>query len=204
VEALRANNHEFLNKLHVILGLIQLNKLDEAKKFIAHVTERQQHVLSHVMKNIKDTAVAALILGKISRAKELGIELRISEDSFLEMTKGKITGSSIVTIIGNLIENAMDSFNTSNKEIKEIRLTVREDDNTIFLRVEDNGEGIKKDNLNSIFLPGFSTKEGNRGRGLPKIKRIIENLGGNIEVASEEKIGTTFEVTLTKEGSNDN
>jgi sensor histidine kinase regulating citrate/malate metabolism len=203
VEALRANNHEFLNKLHLVLGYIQLNRLDEAKKFIVNETEKHQHILSLIINNILDPTVAALILGKISRAKELGIVMEITEESHLQKTSGRITGSVLVTIIGNLLENAMESLIFSHSDKKNIYVTIKEDDKEIYLKVEDNGMGIKEDVMPSIFKRGYSTKEENRGRGLALIKENIENLSGSIEAASIENEGAVFTVVLPKEARND-
>jgi sensor histidine kinase regulating citrate/malate metabolism len=203
VEALRANNHEFLNRLHLILGYIQLNRLDDAKKFIVNETEKQQHSLSFIMNNILEPTVAALILGKISRAKELGIVLEITEDSYLEKRNGRVTGSVLVTIIGNLLENAMESLSSSHSDKKKIYITIKEDDKKICLRVEDNGPGIREDGILSIFKHGYSTKAGNRGRGLALIKETIDNLSGSIKAVSTENEGAVFSVILPKEARYD-
>ncbi|MDZ7548639.1 Spo0B domain-containing protein, partial [Clostridium perfringens] len=76
IDALRANTHEFMNKLHIILGLIQIDRIEDAKRYIVDITEDQREVVSLVMNQIEEPTVAALILGKMSRAKELGIKLR--------------------------------------------------------------------------------------------------------------------------------
>lgn len=200
VEALRANSHEFSNKLHVILGLIQLGRIDEAKKYIMSETDKHQNVISFIMKNIQEPAVAALILGKISRAKELGIAMSLSDESNLSKIKGRVTSGALITIIGNLLENAMDELGYSNTQNKEIKITITESKNEVFIVVEDSGEGIKRELLPSIFQWGFSTKDESRGRGLPLIKDTIENLKGSINFVSTEGKGTVFSVILPKEG----
>lgn len=200
VEALRANNHEFLNKLHVILGLIQLGRFEDAKKYIITETDKQQHIISFIMKNIQEPSVAALILGKISRAKELGISMKLSEESTLSKSNGKITGGVLVTIIGNLLENSMDELGHSTKDNKEIKIVIKDSNNAIFIGVEDTGGGIREELIPLIFKWGFSTKDENRGRGLPMIKETVENLKGSIDFISKKDAGTTFKVILPKEG----
>lgn len=200
VEALRANNHEFLNKLHVILGLIQLGRFDDAKKYIITESDKQQHVISFIMKNLQEPSVAALILGKISRAKELGIAAKLMEESILYRTKGRITGGVLVTIIGNLLENAMDELSHSIRENKEIKIFIKDSNTEIFITVEDNGDGIREELIDLIFEWGFSTKGESRGRGLSMVKENIENLKGSIEFVSKAGIGTIFTVILPKEG----
>lgn len=199
VEALRANNHEFMNKLHVILGLIQIGELKEAKKYILNQTKIQQQKISLVMNKIKDTTVAALILGKLSRAKELGVDLIINPESNLEKRNGKINSHVLVTIIGNLLENAIEAVDLSEKEEKNVEIFIEENEKEVLIEVKDTGVGIKKENISKIFDKGFSTKGADRGRGLTLLKNVTENLNGKVNVLSEEEIGTKFIVQIPKE-----
>lgn len=199
VDSLRANTHEFMNKLHVILGLIEVGELDEAKKYILTVRERQQQIVSLVVNKIKNPMVAALILGKFSRAKELGIEMNIDVNSYLAKRRGKINNHILVTIIGNLIENAMESTLTIDNKERYINLKVEETQESIIIEVEDNGAGIKEENIPLIFNRGFSTKKESRGVGLALIKEKVENLKGVIEVHSSKGKGTRFIIEIPKE-----
>ncbi|PRR79145.1 Sensor histidine kinase DcuS [Clostridium liquoris] len=203
VEALRANNHEFMNKLHVILGLIQIGELEEAKKYILNQTKIQQQKVSLVMNKIEDATIAALMLGKISRAKEMGVELIINPNSNIKRRRGRINSHVLVTIIGNLLENAMEAVSSSEKDEKNVEILIDENEKEILVEVKDTGVGIKKENIPSIFDKGFSTKGSNRGRGLPLLKQIVENLDGKVEVLSEEEVGTKFIVQIPKGDKND-
>lgn len=201
VDALRANTHEFMNKLHVILGLIQIGEQDEARKFILSETEKQQEIVNLVIGKIKDPTIAGLILGKISRAKELGINMYIDKKSHLEKMTGRINSNVLITILGNLIENAMESLSKCELFPKTINIYINENPDVIEIIVQDTGCGIEKENLCKIFDKGFTTKEGNRGRGLYHIKQLVEGLLGKIEVESETGKGAEFTVLLPKGGS---
>ncbi len=199
VDALRANTHEFMNKLHTILGLIDLGEINEAKKYIMNETEKHQKVLSLVMSNIKDPAVAGLLLGKISRARELGIKAKIDIESSLGKNTGGIDSSVYITILGNLIENAMDALNVSSINPKTIDIFIKEQSNAVVMKITDNGIGIKAEDLNKIFGRGYSTKEGSRGHGLFLVRDTVEALKGRISVESIFGQGSRFIVELPKE-----
>lgn len=203
VGGLRANTHEFMNKLHVISGLIELGELEEAKKYIINVKNGQQQIINLIINKIKDPTVAGLLIGKLSRAKELGIRMIIEEDSLLEKRTDKIDNNRLLTIIGNLAENAMDAVNSRSDDPRQINVKIKETKNKIEILVQDTGIGIKSENLDLIFNRGFSTKKGNRGIGLALIKETVENLNGNIEVISHIDEGTKFIVTIPKEEKND-
>ncbi|AOY77772.1 DcuS/MalK family sensor histidine kinase [Clostridium formicaceticum] len=202
VAALRANSHEFMNKLHVILGLIEIEEFEEAKNYIIRANKRQQQIMTLVMGKIKDATIAGLLLGKISRAKELGITMTITEDSYLEKRKGKITSSMLVTILGNLIENAMEAISLSEKEEKAIKIDIIESHQKVLIKVKDTGRGISEEDLSRIFKRGFSTKKLSSGIGLSLVKNTVDSLGGSIKVTTNIHEGTEFTVTLPKEGEN--
>ncbi len=204
VESLRANTHEFMNKLHILLGLLQLGDIDKATQYIISVTERQQQIINQIMKKIKDPVVAALVLGKFSRAKELGIFLQLETDSYLSQREDKINSHALVTIIGNLLENAFDAVASDAKADKSVKLLIKENDRYIRLRIIDNGIGIREEEKAHIFVRGYSTKEGSRGVGLALVKEVVESLKGEILLQTELSNGTNILVNLPKgEGYND-
>lgn len=123
---------------------------------------------------IKDPTIAGLILGKISRARELNIEMKIDDNSSLRKRPGALHNNNYITILGNLIENAMDALERCEKKNKTIRVLVKEDEDGKIIEVQDTGCGIEEKYLASIFERGFTTKEGNRGRG--RIKGSLQGL----------------------------
>lgn len=199
VAALRATTHEFMNKLHTILGLIDLGEIAEAKKYIMSETEKHQKILSLVIRNIKNPSIAGLIIGKTSRANELGIIMKIDKESELSKNTGRIDSSVLITILGNLIENAMDVLKVSNTTPKKIDVLIKEYSDKLLIKIADSGTGIKSEDIDRIFERGYSTKDGSRGQGLFIVKDIVEALKGNIKVESILGQGSQFTVELPKE-----
>ncbi len=188
-----------MNKLHVILGLIYIGDLEEAKKYITSITEKRQKLLSMVTNKIKDPTIAALILGKVSRAKELGIYLTINDKVNLASSHNNIDSKDLVTILGNLIENGLESVNKCDKKNKYVKLKIEEFDDRIEIEVEDSGVGIEAKDINKVFKRGYTTKTGSEGVGMALVKETIENLKGKIAINSEEKNGCIVTVVLSKE-----
>lgn len=199
VDSLRANSHEFLNKLHVILGLLNIGEIKEARKYILNVTERQQQILSMVMKKVKDPTVAGLILGKFSRARELGIKIEVDEATWLDYSHKNIRSNALITLIGNIIENSFEAVSRNNKEEQFIGLRIEEMEDRIEIEIEDNGVGIKEKDIEKIFERGYTTKPESEGVGLDIVKKTIEMLRGNVYVSSKVGQGTVFKVVLPKE-----
>lgn len=204
VESMRANNHDFINKLHVILGLIQMNRTSEACEYITNVTSIQQTVIHGIMKNIDDPSVAALLIGKYARAAELNIKFSLEGGSRLSRNDISLSSGDLITIIGNLTENAMDSLNEKNEQPKELTVGIFTKPHAMIITVDDTGKGISPENIKKIYDYGFSTKGEGRGTGLHLIKELIEKYGGTISLDSEEGEGTSFTVTLTDEGGKSN
>jgi len=194
IEALRVQNHESLNKLHTIAGLIQLNKAQEAMDYVYKVTAEQQEVTRFLSQNIKHPSVAGLLLGKYNRGKELKVEVFFEHDSSLGELPGSIDSNTLTIILGNLLENAMEAV--VGKELCEVHCRIKQEDKVLILSVEDTGVGIDPKNQEKVFQWGFSTKgTGNRGIGLPLVKQTVERLGGTIDFESGNW-GTRFGVKI--------
>lgn len=200
VDSMRANNHDFTNKLHVILGLIQIGEYDKAVSYIENISIIQRETISAVMKAINNPSFAALIIGKIARASECNVKFILKEDSHFSSDDIDLPSEALVTIAGNLIDNALDSMNNKITAQdftgvgKNLSFGVFTKNNSFLMTVDDNGCGISEENLNHIFENGFSTKGSGRGVGLYHTKQLIESLGGTILVESKENIGTLFMV----------
>jgi sensor histidine kinase regulating citrate/malate metabolism len=195
VEALRVYNHEFMNKLHTISGLIHMGRSSKALECISESTETWQDTMTFITKRIKNPSVGGLLLGKMGRCRELGIDLEIDETSYLELY-GNIESNSLVVIIGNLLENSIHAVMTAGKKEKLIRFSIFEHPGMILIRVYDEGSGIDPANTEKIFNKGFTTKKEGGGYGLYKVKEIVSLYGGEIEVNTEDGIYVEFLVTL--------
>lgn len=198
VDSLRAQNHEYMNKLHSIAGLIQLDRTDDALDFIIDETTNEENIVQFLKDNIRDHSVSGLLLGKKSRARELNIRFQLDRKSYLMHLVDGFSSGDLITILGNLIENAFEAF-SEEKENKEVECLIQGYENHLFIMVKDNGNGISRDALGNIFTYGFSTKrkEG-RGIGLALVKQIVESQGGLIEVQSEEGVGTEIRIIVDR------
>ena len=199
VEAMRAYTHEFMNKLHVIHGLLQMGKTDMAKEYIMDITHTQQQAVSRVMDRIGDPTTAALLVGKTSRAAELGIRMILEPGSALSADCRFLPSAVLVTILGNLLDNAIESLNLSGASLKEITVTIREDEAGLFLCVEDTGPGISSTVMPHIFEKGFSTKGEDRGMGLSLVRELTDTYHGQLRVENEVDVGASFFVTFHRD-----
>lgn len=195
-EGLRAQTHEYANKLYLLSGLLQLERYQDALEFIQKesITHQQQN---HILFNqIHDANVQAILLGKLGKASEKKIILEIDADSYVDPLPSHIEVADIVTIIGNLIDNAFDAVAYQKK--KKVAFSITGIGKDIIIEVTDKGKGISDDLLESLFTKGYSSKGENRGYGLFNVKRIVDLLGGTIEVSNERSGGTIFTVYLPK------
>ena len=199
VDSMRANNHDFTNKLHVILGLIQMEMYDEATSYIQNITMVQRETISKVMNCINEPAIAALLIGKIARASELNVKFILREGCYYSSADISLPSEVLVTVIGNLIENAFESMNDMNYDgQKELLFGMYSKPGALLITADDTGSGIADSNIDRIFENGFSTKGSGRGTGLYQVKNLIEAAGGKINVESQEGIGTSFTVSFKK------
>ena len=201
VDSMRANNHDFTNKLHVILGLLQMEMYEEAASYIENITIVQRETISKIMSAVKEPAVAALLIGKTARASELNVKFILQEGSVFSKSDYPIPTETLVTIIGNLIDNAFDAMNEANTDLekpKELLFGIYSKPNALLITANDTGVGIKEENKEQVFENGYSTKGKGRGTGLYQVKRLVENLGGEILLDSQYGTGTSVTVTFDK------
>lgn len=197
VDSMRANNHDFTNKLHVILGLIQIGEYDKAVSYIQNISIIQRETISKVMNSIENPSFAALIVGKIARASECNVKFILNEGTCFKNSDITLPSEALVTITGNLIDNALDSMNMdTTKTEKELSLGIYTRPDELLIIVKDTGTGIPEEIKDKIFENGFSTKGEGRGIGLYHTKQLITSLGGKITVESQVGIGTCFMVNL--------
>lgn len=197
VDSMRANNHDFTNKLHVILGLIQIGQYDKAVSYIQNISIIQRETISKVMNSIENPSFAALIVGKIARSSECNVKFILNEGSCLKNEDISIPSEALVTITGNLIDNALDSMNKdTSKNEKELSLGIYTRPGELLIIVKDTGTGIPEEIKEKIFENGFSTKGQGRGIGLYHTKQLVSSLGGTITVESQVGTGTCFMVNL--------
>ena len=194
--ALRAQTHEFMNKMHVIMGLIDMKAYDELKNYTKEIAYNRQSEVSYIVTRLKDITLSGFILGKISRSRELDIDFSLSEESELRGELDVPSVHDIVLIVGNLIENAFDALKNFDGE-RIVNLSILDFDKEIVIVVEDSGPGMSEETIKRIYHRGFSTKgDGGHGFGLFLAKQSVDSLNGTISVESSLGEGTVFTVRL--------
>lgn len=196
-EDLRAQTHEFSNKLYVLSGLLQLGKYDEAIEMIQAESSAHEIQNKIIFEQIQDPKIQALLLGKLGKASEKKIQFIIDDNCSINQLPSHISFADITSIIGNLIDNAFDAI--EGKKDGKVTFFAIDVGDDLIIEVDDNGHGISEHVTDKIFETGYSTKEGNnRGYGLAIVKQVVKNLNGSIEVQSRNEDGTVISIYLPK------
>ena len=201
LDTLRAFNHEFLNKLHVILGYLQTGETEKAITFITNSNLVSSQAIRLTADRLRVSQICALVIGKMMHAAELGILLTVTPDSRCMAKDMLLPMDAYITIIGNLLENAIEELSACDSEIKEIILGVHMSEDCTIITCEDTGRGIPDALLPIIFEKGVSSKGTGRGTGLFLINQLMELHGGEITIDTEPGEGTIFTVTITRKES---
>src|SRR5207237_1042008 len=138
-DALRAQAHEFSNRLHTIAGLVELGRAEEAMQLITATSGVHQELTESLLERIGDPVLGALLLAKAAVASERGIELRVSNDTVL--SERLLEGQDLITLVGNLIDNALDAAAAS-KPPRWVAVTVTQQESSLLIRVQDSGPGV--------------------------------------------------------------
>ncbi|WP_447554487.1 ATP-binding protein [Vreelandella sp. EE22] len=205
VDMLRAQAHEFSNKLYTISGLLQLKRTDEALKLIHQETERAQAQMSFLMHHVADTVLSGTLLGKLTRARELGVGLEIDEQSSLSSPLTPSGQEVMMSVVGNLLDNACyAALNGPHADDPKVRLFFTDLGEQLLVEVEDNGPGVAPEHADTIFNDGFSTKSGkHQGIGLALVARLCHQHGGAVTLEESELGGACFIAVLERSLSSD-
>ncbi|MDQ1004649.1 CitB family two-component system sensor histidine kinase MalK [Neobacillus niacini] len=196
-EALRAQSHEFMNRLHVILGMVQMKCYDELSDYIRVLVGHHNQELGNITQQIKDPALAGFLMGKLSYAREEQVEFNIDVPTVIpEPVNPKMT-HELITILGNLIDNSIEAM--VNSTDKTLDVTLYFSDKLLTLEVSDSGPGIPDEIQRNVLEKGYSTKGENRGFGLYLVSKSIENVGGEINIDSKALLGTEIHITIPYE-----
>jgi two-component system, CitB family, sensor kinase len=202
-ETLRAQSHDYANKLHTISGLIQIDAKEQALELIGQESRGIQELVHLLVKSIPDPVIAGCILGKYNRAHELGLELCIDPSSHLGKIPEHISTEKLMSLIGNIIDNAFEAtrLNLINhpQGANQVLISFSDYGNDLIFEIEDKGVGIAEDDQQRIFEKGFSSKtEAGHGYGLFLVKSILQDLHGQINLEHAENGGTRMIVYLPK------
>ncbi|WP_326768278.1 sensor histidine kinase [Streptomyces sp. NBC_01591] len=196
IDALRAQDHEHANRLHTLLGLLELDMHEDAMEYVTEVVGVHRATAEQVTEKVHDPLLAALLVGKATVAAERGVALRMAPGTLLP--DRLVDPRGLVTVVGNLVDNALDASAGADGALVEVGL--RAEARTVVLRVRDNGPGVPPGQRESIFTEGWSTKEvpahGKRGLGLALVRRLAERQGGSVTVDGAVDGGAEFTVVL--------
>ncbi len=200
-QALRSQAHEAANRLHTVVSLIELGRAEEAVDFATAELELAQALTDQVVDAVGEPVLAALLLGKTAQANERGVELVVSPDSRLDdgLLPDALPARDLVTILGNLIDNAVDAAQGGVRPRVTVTALTEEDGSELVLRVRDTGPGVAPDRAEDVFRLGFTTKPagpGGRGLGLALVRQAVARHGGTLSVASGEEGGAVFDVRI--------
>ena len=194
-DALRAQAHEFANRLHTVAGLVQMGRGEEAMRLIAQTSGVHQELTESLLERVGDPVLGALLLAKAALASERGIELRVSDDTV--MTRSLLESEDLITLLGNLIDNGLDAAASSESD-RWVSVSVTEQDREVVMQIHDSGTGIPADVDGQIYQEGFSTKNGagqkRRGFGLALARQVVQRHGGTISAVNDG--GALFTVRL--------
>jgi len=194
-DSLRAQAHEFSNRMHVVAGLIALEEYADVTDYIRHITADEAELTARVGTAVADPAVAAMLMAKSRQAAERGITLDLDEESRLARLDGDLS-TDLNTILGNLVDNALEAV----PEVSgRVRVAVSgPDGGSVRLVVHDNGPGVPADDMGTLFVRGWSTKESepgsSRGIGLALVRMVCTKRGGEVSVSNDD--GAVFTVSL--------
>jgi two-component system CitB family sensor kinase len=194
-DTLRAQSHEFANRLHTLVGLVELGHYSEAVDFVTGLSAAHGELTAQLVEAIGEPKLAALILAKVSLAGERDVELRLLPDSKLGQRITAIT--QVLTVAGNLIDNAIDAAALAAAP-RQVELTLVAVESDLLIRVRDSGPGVPQQLRDQIFTDGVTTKSSvtgaRRGLGLALVRQIVEGMGGMVSVGQDG--GAVFTAVL--------
>lgn len=197
VEALRSRSHEYLNKLHVISGLLCNKHYDKLEAYLADIIGNKVQEVSAIKNTVEDPVIAGFLESKFSRAHELGVTLSLGGEGRIPPLSPK-GARALVTVLGNLLDNAFEAVSYATEQ--HIHVGISGDAAQLAVSVTDSGRGIAEEHAQKIFTKGFSTKGPGRGIGLYMLLLTLDAMDGTVEIDAPPGHGTTFTVRIPLSG----
>ncbi|MCK0172931.1 sensor histidine kinase [Mycolicibacterium sp. F2034L] len=195
-DSLRAQAHESANKLHTVVTMVEMGRPDEAVRFATHDLELSQRLVDRLSGAVAEPALVALLLGKTAQAAERGIALTVTEDTRLPSHTDALSAQELVTVLGNLVDNAMDACD---RDDPWVEVTVALEKDCLVIRVADSGPGMDPVTFEKAMERGYSTKNhggatAHQGLGLALIAQVVRRHHGTI--TAERTYGSVITVTV--------
>ncbi|RVW06493.1 sensor histidine kinase [Rhodococcus spongiicola] len=203
-ESLRAQAHEYANRLHTIVTMVELGRGDDAVSFAAAELTTSQQLIDRLTTAVHEPAIAALLLGKVTEAAQQGVEFTVTEDTALGPVR-VLSPLEVVTVVGNLVDNAIDAARSGSDENPWVEVTVAEEDSVLVVRVADSGPGMDPDTLELATTRGYSTKQVDgrparqRGLGLALVAQVVARHGGRLRTEPSLASMLVVEIPLPNE-----
>ena len=197
-DALRAQSHEFMNKLHVILGMVHMKYYDQLTQYVNEAVNHKNNEITYVSRMMRDPVIAGFLIGKLSYAREAGVELHLTCEQPIPQSDDPEIKHELITIIGNLINNSIEAVTESS--IKRVDVDFEYADDILTIKVRDTGIGMSGVEQDKLFQKGYSIKGEDRGLGLHLISQAIKKLEGEINLSSKPGKGTIFNVYIPYKG----
>ncbi|WP_083442312.1 sensor histidine kinase [Nitriliruptor alkaliphilus] len=186
-ESLRAQAHEADNRLHTVVSLIELGEVDAAVRMATDQVRGSQELVDRLLAQVDEPELVALLLGKASQAHERGVDLQLVVGS--TVGRSGVEPTDLVTILGNLIDNALDAV-ASTQAPRDVEVRIGRDDTDLDIVVTDTGTGLSGEARERLFELGWSTKLASaqrrhgRGIGMALVRRTVDRLGGEVTVTN--------------------
>ena len=196
-DELRTQAHEFSNKLHTIAGLLQLGRAREALELISQETAVEQAHIASLQARVMDPVLCGMLVGKLIRASGRGIGIELDRDSNLATLLSDAGREALLSIVGNLIENACEASRTPGV-VPRVRVFFTDIGDDLVFEIDDNGEGVPDALAESVFESGVSTKGAYRGIGLALVRQLCRRHGGDVMLEHSEMGGACFIAVVDK------
>lgn len=197
-DSLRAQAHEAANKLHTVITMVEMGRPDEAVTFATKELALSQRLVDRLSSAVAEPALVALLLGKTAQADERGIALTVTEDTHLPSHTDVLSAQEMVTVLGNLVDNAMDACD---RDDPWVEVTVQQDEQRLLIRVADSGPGMDPSTFARAMQRGYSTKAGDdaahHGLGLALVAQVAARHHGT--VTADVTYGSVVTVTVPTE-----
>ncbi|HWD77749.1 MAG TPA: sensor histidine kinase [Kribbella sp.] len=186
--ALRAQRHEFANRMHTVLGLLNTGAYADAVEYLSAVT--QFHEVDSIGESpaLKSATIRAFMAAKTARAAELGVSLTLSETSWVR--RKLVAPVEVITVLANLVDNALDAAHASTHRPARVEVDLLSDGTRLVISVANTGDGISPAQAETIFMEGVSTRGSDRGYGLAITRQTAKVLGGDVVLANPGLDGT--------------